>query len=89
MLVHQIETDLYRRQGRALTNFDRTLPAPDSDLARQVLKDPYCVDFRPLAADARPWRHHAERTMAAMVRPSMAPSLGRGPNHRRDPRLWR
>jgi predicted nuclease of restriction endonuclease-like (RecB) superfamily len=38
VLVHQIETDLYRRQGRALTNFERTLPAPDSDLARQALR---------------------------------------------------
>jgi predicted nuclease of restriction endonuclease-like (RecB) superfamily len=37
VLVHQIETDLYRRQGRALTNFDRTIPAPDSDLASPSL----------------------------------------------------
>jgi predicted nuclease of restriction endonuclease-like (RecB) superfamily len=45
VLVHQIESALYRRQGRALTNFDRTLPAPQSELARQILKDPYNFDF--------------------------------------------
>ena len=53
VLVHQIETDLFRRQGRALTNFDRTLPAPDSDLAQQAFKDPYCVGFLPMMAAAR------------------------------------
>ena len=53
VLVHQIETDLYRRQGRALTNFDRTIPAPDSDLAQQAFKDPYCVGFLPMMAAAR------------------------------------
>ena len=45
VLVHQIESGLYRRQGRALTNFDRTLPAPESELAKQILKDPYNFDF--------------------------------------------
>src|SRR6266540_4748427 len=45
VLVHQIESGLYERQGRALTNFDRTLPPARSDLARQLLKDPYNFDF--------------------------------------------
>jgi len=45
VLVHQIESNLYERQGQAVTNFEVTLPAPDSDLARQTLKDPYCFDF--------------------------------------------
>lgn len=45
VLVHQIESGLYERQGRALTNFERTLPAARSDLARQILKDPYNFDF--------------------------------------------
>jgi predicted nuclease of restriction endonuclease-like (RecB) superfamily len=53
VLVHQIETDLYHRQGKALTNFRRTLPAPQSDLAQQVLKDPYTFDFLMLGAAAR------------------------------------
>ncbi len=45
MLVHQIESKLYGRQGRALTNFSRTLPAPNADLAQQLLNDPYTFDF--------------------------------------------
>ena len=40
VLVHQIETRLYERQGSAPNNFQATLPNPDSDLAQQVLKDP-------------------------------------------------
>lgn len=53
VMVHQIDTDLYHRQGQAVTNFDRTLPTPDSDLARQILKDPYNFDFLTLDAEAR------------------------------------
>jgi predicted nuclease of restriction endonuclease-like (RecB) superfamily len=53
VLVHQIETGLYARQGQAQTNFERTLPAPQSDLAQQLLKDPYCFDFLTLADEAR------------------------------------
>ena len=45
VLVHQIESDLYGRQGQALTNFERALPAPQSDLARELIKDPYNLDF--------------------------------------------
>ena len=52
VLAHQIESGLYRRQGQAVTNFDRTLPAPESDLARQLLKDPYNFDFLTLGAAA-------------------------------------
>ncbi|SPF56812.1 hypothetical protein SBA4_930031 [Candidatus Sulfopaludibacter sp. SbA4] len=51
VLVHQIESGLYVRQGKALTNFDRTLPLPQSDLARQVIKDPYNFDFLALGAE--------------------------------------
>jgi len=45
VLLHQIESDLYHRQGKALSNFARTLPAPQSELAQQLLKDPYNFDF--------------------------------------------
>src|SRR5581483_4832724 len=45
VLAHQIETDLHGRQGKALTNFDKTLPAPQSELAKQIIKDPYNFDF--------------------------------------------
>lgn len=52
VLVHQIESGLYRRQGKAITNFDRTLPAQQSELAHQALKDPYLFDFLNLAEEA-------------------------------------
>lgn len=51
VLVHQIESGLYSRQGKAVTNFQRTLPAPQSELARQLLKDPYAFDFLSLGED--------------------------------------
>jgi predicted nuclease of restriction endonuclease-like (RecB) superfamily len=41
----QIKSDLYSRQGKAITNFSKSLPAVNSDLARQLLKDPYNFDF--------------------------------------------
>jgi predicted nuclease of restriction endonuclease-like (RecB) superfamily len=40
------------RQGNAVANFDRTLPAPQSDLARDITKDPYNFDFLTLGDDA-------------------------------------
>ena len=52
MLVHWIESDLYARQGKALHNFKATLPAPQSDLAAELIKDPYNFDFLTLQADA-------------------------------------
>jgi predicted nuclease of restriction endonuclease-like (RecB) superfamily len=45
VLTHQIESGLYQREGKAISNFEATLPAPQSDLARQTLKDPYNFDF--------------------------------------------
>jgi predicted nuclease of restriction endonuclease-like (RecB) superfamily len=53
VLVHQIESRLYRRQGKAITNFARTLPAYQSDLAQQIIKDPYNFEFLTLADEAR------------------------------------
>lgn len=53
VLVHQIESGLYERQGRALVNFERTLPAPQSELARQILKDPYNFDFLTIGKEAQ------------------------------------
>jgi len=40
-----IDSDSYGQEGNAVTNFDRMLPSPQSDLARQALKDPYIFDF--------------------------------------------
>jgi predicted nuclease of restriction endonuclease-like (RecB) superfamily len=45
VLLHQIESGAFGRSGKALTNFKATLPAPQSDLAAEVLKDPYNFDF--------------------------------------------
>lgn len=45
MLVHSIDSKLYEREGKAVTNFSLTLPETESDLARQVIKDPYLFDF--------------------------------------------
>lgn len=53
VLVHQIESGLYERQGKALTNFKATLPEPQSDLAQQLLKDPYNFEFLTLDKDAK------------------------------------
>jgi predicted nuclease of restriction endonuclease-like (RecB) superfamily len=52
VLVHQIESRLFERQGKAVTNFTQTLPAPQSELAQQVLKDPYNFDFLSLDKEA-------------------------------------
>lgn len=49
VLAHQIETDLYKRQVLAhkTTSFFKALPAPQSELAEQTMKDPYVFDFIP------------------------------------------
>jgi predicted nuclease of restriction endonuclease-like (RecB) superfamily len=53
VLTHQIESDLFSRQGQALTNFQQTLPAAQSDLAQKITKDPYIFDFLTLRAAAQ------------------------------------
>ena len=40
ILLNFLDTDLYERQGKALTNFNRTLPEETSDLAQEITKDP-------------------------------------------------
>lgn len=52
ILVLQIENNLYHRQGKAVSNFRKTLPSPQSDLAHQTLKDPYIFDFLTLDKEA-------------------------------------
>jgi predicted nuclease of restriction endonuclease-like (RecB) superfamily len=51
-LAASIKAKLYRRQSKAITNFNRTLPAPQSELAQQLLKDPYVFDFLTLSENA-------------------------------------
>ena len=45
VLLNWLDTDLYERDGKAITNFQATLPAVQSDLAQQITKDPYQLDF--------------------------------------------
>jgi predicted nuclease of restriction endonuclease-like (RecB) superfamily len=45
VLLHWLDSGLHKREGKAITNFQITLPFPQSDLAHQTLKDPYCFDF--------------------------------------------
>ncbi|NGX62263.1 MAG: hypothetical protein K940chlam9_01760 [Chlamydiae bacterium] len=45
VLLHWLDSGLHKRQGKAVNNFQATLPSPQSDLAHQTLKDPYCFDF--------------------------------------------
>ena len=40
----QIDSNAYARQGKAVTNFDKLFPSPQSDLAQQALKDQYIFD---------------------------------------------
>lgn len=53
ILVMQIETRLLERSGQAVSNFPMTLPKPQSDLARESLKDPYRFDFLGLTDEAQ------------------------------------
>lgn len=53
VLVMQIESRLLERSGSAVTSFPATLPAPQSDLAIESLKDPYRFDFLGLTEEAQ------------------------------------
>ena len=62
-LVMQIQNRLLERSGKAVSNFEIFLPKPQSDLARDSLKDPYRFDFLGLGADA-----HEREIERALVR---------------------
>jgi hypothetical protein len=64
-----------RWQGKALTNFSRILPPEDSDLAEQILKDPYNFDFLTLASTAK--KRELERGLVTHLR-DLVLELGRG-----------
>ena len=53
VLIHQIESKLYERQAisQKVSNFERRLPSPQSELALQTMKDPYIFDFIPFKED--------------------------------------
>jgi predicted nuclease of restriction endonuclease-like (RecB) superfamily len=50
---HHISTGLQARTGQAVSNFAQRLPAPDSELIQQTLKDPYLFDFLGLTTEAQ------------------------------------
>ena len=52
VLEHQVDLDFYNRSGKAVTNFNETLPTPQSELAIETLKDPYTFDFLTLKEKA-------------------------------------
>jgi predicted nuclease of restriction endonuclease-like (RecB) superfamily len=66
ILAIQIESGLYQRQGKSVTNFARSLPAPQSDLAQETLKDPYKFDFLFLGDEAH--ERDIERALIEHIR---------------------
>ncbi len=65
VLVHQIDTDLYRRDGKSQNNFELTVPPPQSDMVKAVFKDQYIFDFIELAHDAH--ERHLEAKLTEKV----------------------
>ena len=66
VLVQQVESNLYQRQGDAVTNFDRILPQPQSDLAQQIVKDPYNFSFVTVGDD--PLERELEQNLIDHIR---------------------
>lgn len=75
VLAVQIQTRLRERQGQAITNFSRTLPPATSDLAQQILKDPYQFDFLSLSGTAR--ERDLERALLTRVKDVLL-EMGKG-----------
>jgi predicted nuclease of restriction endonuclease-like (RecB) superfamily len=75
VLATQIDTRLHARQGQAVTNFSRVLPPETSDLAQQVLKDPYQFDFLTLRAAAH--ERDVERALLGRIKDLLL-ELGKG-----------
>lgn len=75
VLSHQIASRLFARRGRALTNFSQTLPAEQSELAQQLVKDPYSFAFLTLAQDAQ--ERDLERGLTEHLR-ALILELGKG-----------
>jgi predicted nuclease of restriction endonuclease-like (RecB) superfamily len=75
VLAMMIDADAHRRQGQAVTNFDRLLPSPQSDLAQQALKDPYIFDFLTLE---EPFRERELETGLVRHLEKFLLELGRG-----------
>lgn len=75
VLVHQIETGLYHRQGKLTHNFDKTLPPEQSDLVKEIFKDPYNFEFLNLSPEHS--ERELERGLIAQVKKTLL-ELGAG-----------
>jgi predicted nuclease of restriction endonuclease-like (RecB) superfamily len=75
VLEHQIDSRLFHRQGRAITNFERTLPSPHSELAKDLIKDPYSFDFLSLGPEIA--ERDLERALLEHLR-ALVLELGKG-----------
>lgn len=75
VLVHMIKGQLHAREGKALHNFEHTLPPEGSDMAEQILRDPYNFDFLTLADDYK--ERELERGLLTHLRDLLL-ELGRG-----------
>lgn len=71
----QIDGKLFKAQGSAVTNFDTTLPVPQSQLAKEILKDPYNFDF--LTMKPKYDEHDLEEALVSNVTQFLL-ELGRG-----------
>ena len=75
VLVLQMKSRLHEREGKALTNFQRELPPPESDMVEQILKDPYNFDFLTVTEAVK--EREIERGLLAHLRDLLL-ELGRG-----------
>jgi predicted nuclease of restriction endonuclease-like (RecB) superfamily len=75
VLALQIESGLIKRQGKAITNFKSSLPAPDSDLAQEMLKNPYVFDFLTVSQQMK--EREVENALIAHLKEFIL-ELGRG-----------
>ncbi len=75
ILAHMMKGNLYERKGKAHTNFDRTLPPVGSEMAEQILRDPYNFDFLTLADGFK--ERELERGLLIHLRDLLL-ELGRG-----------
>jgi len=75
VLIHQIESNLYKRHGKAITNFEHTLPKYQSDLARETFKNPYLFDFLALGDEIH--ERELEKALIIHIKKFLL-ELGRG-----------
>jgi predicted nuclease of restriction endonuclease-like (RecB) superfamily len=75
VLILQIESQLHKRQGNAITNFDTALPPSQSDLAKETLKNPYLFDFLSIGEEMQ--ERELEKALMQHIKKFLL-ELGRG-----------